>query len=794
MKLSEIKNGESAVIKSVSGHGGFRKRIMEMGFVRGQMVKSVQASPLQDPIKYNVMGYDISLRRSEAEMISVVLEGELNTELDPVASIQSCDSACEHCTLIGCLRRHSKTVRKNEINVALVGNPNCGKTSMFNYISGSKEHVGNYGGVTVDSKTASFNYEGYRINLTDLPGTYSLSAYTPEEIYVRHHLYEQMPDVIINTVVASNLERNLYLTTELIDLNQRSVVALNMYDELQAAGGELDYEHLGAMIGLPFVPTVAKQGKGLHRLLDTVIEVFEEKQKDIRHIHINYGTVIEDEIKDISVELNKAEDLPYQFPVRYWALKLLLADKDAYSLLEGCSSLEDWKEMAAKSQKRIVDAVGMDVESYISDSKYGFVSGALHETLVAGSKDSLKRTRRIDRLVANKWLGFPIFFLLMWVMFMATFWLGGFPQGWLESGFTALGQWATAAWPEGLITDLVVDGVIAGVGGVAAFLPNIVILYLFISLMEESGYMARAAFIMDKVMHAMGLHGKSFIPLVMGFGCNVPAIMATRSIESPTSRLITILVTPFMSCSARIPVYLLMAKIFFPEHAALVMVGLYCLGILVALLTARLLRKTLFKKDDTPFVMELPPYRRPTLNSTLKTMWGRSMSYIKKIGSVVLVASIAIWCLSYFPRMDEDLKEGMTTEQFEEYQNVNSYVGKIGKFIEPVMEPLGLNWRASIALVASVPAKELVVSTFGVLYNEGGESLGDSIAESGDFTPASAAAFLVFLLLFFPCVASIMAVRSETGRNIWAVFTVVYNTSVAWLVAYLVYNIVGWFL
>ena len=805
MKLSELKNGETAVIVRLSGHGGFRKRIMEMGFIRGEKVKSVLDSPMHDPVKYHVMGYDVLLRRSEAAMIEVLPEEEAKKELTPAPTYTSL-SICETCSgsnCVNCTLKKVSTHRKNVINVALVGNPNSGKTSIFNALANQNEHVGNYSGVTVGAKCGSFNYKGYRINLTDLPGTYSIAAYTPEEIYVRRHLFEQIPDVIINAVVASNLERNLYLTTELIDMNLRTVVALNMYDELLASGAEIDYEHLGAMMGIPMIPTVAKNSQGLDKLLDTIIELFEGNNKTIRHIHINYGNIIEEQIAPLSAEIHKAEDLPQQFSVRYWALKLLEGDKEASEELKNCMELPRWKHIAKNSARKIESQIGVDVETAMNGAKYGFINGALQETYKPGNKDTQKKTRRIDRLVANRWLGFPIFILVMWIMFSSVFMLGAYPQEWIDSLFGWLGEVAERLIPDGAVQDLVVNGIIGGVGSVAVFIPQILILYLFISLMEDSGYMARAAFIMDRLMHKMGLHGKSFIPMLMGFGCNVPAIMATRTIESRSSRMITILVTPFMSCSARLPVLVLFAGAFFPEHAALVLLGLYLLGIIVAIVTARLLRLVKYSKDETPFVMELPPYRWPTLRATLRHMWEKCAQYIKKIGTVILLSTIVIWFLSYYPRPVESTEQkAMITDCRGEVGspgdeggiNENSFIAWIGHTVEPVLAPLGQNWRSSIALITSIPAKELVVSTLGVLYSsDSEESIQQDLRSSGDFTPRSAAAFMVFILLFFPCIATIAAIADETGSRKWALFSIIYNTAVAWIAGYIVYTIGGLF-
>ncbi|MDR0743002.1 MAG: ferrous iron transport protein B, partial [Tannerella sp.] len=808
MKLSDLHNGESAIIVKVYGHGGFRKRITEMGFIRGRKVKSILDSPLKDPVKYSVMGYEVSLRHSEADMIEVLYEPDANELIAdddhagetyhsihdeyPVelpsgpGSFPGEDSECDE-DLSGEKGRSGRqegvyrykpdkhsAYRKNVINIALVGNPNSGKTSLFNALSGRSEHVGNYSGVTVDAKTGHFNYKGYHFNITDLPGTYSLSAYSPEERYVRQHIFEKMPDVIINTVVASNIERNLYLTTELIDLNPRMVVALNMYDELQASGAELDYKRLGGMIGVPMIPTVAKMRKGLDALLDTVVDLFENRSKVARHIHIYYGTAAEPEITRLNDMIRRSKDALPQFPARYWAVKLLEHDEEAEKLLSQCAGYNEWKEFAGKASESIEYQTNEDVETVFSDAKYGFIAGALKETYTEGTIDSNRKTRYIDRLVTDKWLGFPLFILSMWVMFMTTFYLGAYPQEWIEQGIGQLGDLISESMPEGPLKDMIIGGIIGGVGSVIVFLPNILILYLFISFMEDSGYMARAAFIMDRIMHKMGLHGKSFIPLIMGFGCNVPAIMATRIIESHSSRLITLLINPFMSCSARIPVFVLLAGTFFPHYAGTVLISMYVLGIFIAILTAKLFRKTCFKKEETPFVMELPPYRMPTLNTTLRHMWDKGKQYLKKMGGVILVASVIIWFLSYYPQNFPHNRENETTlngEQGEGTSFEDSYLGRTGKFCEPVVKPLGLDWKATVALLSGTAAKEIVVSTLGVLYkNEDEATLSKTLIASGDFTQRSALAFMTFILLYFPCIAAFAAIRNEAGRK-WALFS-----------------------
>jgi len=786
MYLSDLNTGESAVVVKVLGHGGFRRRILEMGFVRGQQVESVLNAPLRDPIKYRIMGYEVSLRRSEAAMVEVITIEEARAQrIDSGVEVSPNDDDIEQ--LINAKFR--------EINVALVGNPNSGKTSIFNALSGGREHVGNYSGVTVDAKQGSCQYKGYKINITDLPGTYALSAYTPEEMYVRQHLMEKMPDVVINAVVASNLERNLFLTTELIDLNPKMVVALNMYDELTRSGSKLDYEQLGAMIGVPMVPVVARESKGLNELLDEVILTYENENPKVRHIHIRYSSTLENEIDSLAQLMKQnVDELPKCFPPRYWALKMLEGDSGVVKSLKDAEHYADWQLRSEKAAARIKADLGEDVESAVTNEKYGFIEGALAETYKISSVDYNQRTSLIDRIVTHKYFGIPIFMLLMFIMFWSTFTLGAYPQEWIELGFEWLGEVVGAMMSEGPLRDLIVNGIIGGVGSVAVFLPNILILYLFISLMEDSGYMARAAFIMDKLMHLAGLHGKSFIPLVMGFGCNVPAIMATRTIESRSSRLITILINPFMSCSARLPVFILLAGTFFPERAGLALFGIYIVGGVMAVLTARILRRFMFGEDETPFVMELPPYRIPTLKATLRHMWDRSEQYLKKIGGLILVAAVIIWFLSYYPRVDTGAVTPENIEATTMAQSENSYLGRIGKVCEPVMKPLGLDWRASVALLSGAAAKEIVVSTLGVLYSvddaeSDGASLSAHLIASGNYSRAAALAMMIFVLLYFPCIATVAAIAQEAGGWRWALFSVVYNTLLAWVVAFAAFHV-----
>ena len=789
MRLSDLQTGDRAVIIKVLGHGAFRKRVIEMGFVKGKTVTVELNAPLKDPIKYKIMDYEVSLRRSEASMIEVMTAEEAEETL-PENRPYSVDE--------NDLIEKAVTSRSRTINIALVGNPNCGKTSLFNVASGSHEHVGNYSGVTVDAKKGYFYYKDYKFNIFDLPGTYSLSAYSPEELYVRRYLKDETPDVIVNVVVASNLERNLYLTTELIDMDYRMVIALNMYDELEQSGSKLDYKHLGSMIGIPIIPTVSRTGKGVDNLFDTIINVYEGRDATVRHVHVNLGNTIESGISVLKESLKSDARISKQFSPRYLAIKLMEGDSEVKEMLKPSEDYENWKFIRDKEVKRIESTLKEDIETAIANEKYGFVSGALRETFEPGDKEEAKTTRIIDAFVTNRLFGFPIFIFLMWLMFEATFKLGAYPMDWIESGVSWLSGLVQTFMPDGSLKDLLVDGVLGGVGGVIVFLPNILILYFFISFMEDSGYMARAAFIMDRIMHRIGLHGKSFIPLIMGFGCNVPAIMATRTIESRSSRLITMLINPFMSCSARLSIYILLVGTFFPKRASIVFLGLYLLGILIAVVSAKLLRKFHFKRDETPFVMELPPYRMPTVKATLRHMWGKAEQYLRKMGGLILVASIIVWFLSYYPR-HEAAGERELTEKEIATQQQESYLGRVGSFIAPVVEPLGFNWKVSIALVSGTAAKELIVSTIGVLYSENDPDNTANLSQKltapnphtgkPDFTPAIALSFMVFVLLYFPCLATVAAIIQESGSWKWGAFSVLYNTGIAWGAAFIVYRL-----
>ena len=786
MRLSELKTGESATIVKVLGYGGFRRRIMEMGFVRGQEVTVVLDAPLKDPIEYHIMGYDISLRRKEAEMIVVMTKDEAaqittGQELSIHDDNETIERAVDH--------------SNKHINVGLVGNPNSGKTSIFNTLCGRSEHVGNYSGVTVDAKRGTLKYKGYTIEITDLPGTYALSAYSPEEKYVRRHIMDYSPDVIVNTVVASNLERNLYLTTELIDMSPKMVIALNMYDELEKSGATFDHISLGRMIGVPMIPVTAPSGRGLDELLEAIVSVHENNNKQVRHIHIGYGAIIEEQLEPLNSDMRlHYDELTAHFPPRYYALKLIEGDKDVISILNQAPHFERWQRMAERARTNIENALGEDIETALANQKYGFISGALKETYSAVDKSRDTLGDKLDAIVTHRIWGFPIFLALMWFMFYCTFTLGAYPQEWIDMGVNWLYETVHGMMQPGALRDMLTDGVISGVGSVLVFLPNILILYLFISLLEDSGYLARAAFIMDKVMHRMGVHGKSFIPMVMGFGCNVPAVMACRTIECRTSRLITIMVIPFTSCSARLPIYMMIVGTFFSAYQGTVLFLLYLIGIALAVISARVMRRFMFREQEAPFVMELSPYRIPTMRAIVRHTWGKCAQYLRKMGGLILIASIAVWLLSYYPR-PEYSNDNLEAPNYE-----LSYMGMIGKVSEPIFAPMDIEWQASVALLSGIPAKEIVVSTMNVLYAQPGDEeplnddelspdVSDRIANS--MSLPSAIAFLLFSLLYMPCIATIMAIGSELNWR-WAVGSAIYNTAVAWLIAWIGFLITSW--
>lgn len=835
MKLSDLNTGEQGVIVKVNGHGSFRKRLIEMGFIAGKKVTVVLNAPLKDPIEYEILGYKLSLRRSEAEQIEVIGESEAKEVMKKDHSFDTiyADDSDEEWSLNNLMKKLAEE-RKHVIRVALVGNPNCGKTSLFNIASGSHEHVGNYSGVTVDAKEGRFEYKGYKFVLVDLPGTYSLSAYSPEELYVRKNLIDNVPDVVINVVDASNIERNLYLTAQVIDMNLRVVMALNMYDELQDKGDELDIKQLGYLLGMPVCPTVSRDGTGIPELFDTVIKIYTQSDPKLaRHIHINHGAELEKSIDRIKLLLQKNQSLRDKYSTRYLAIKYLEDDKDIEKIIDTLPNRDEIISARVIEEQRILDLLHTNTESAIVDAKYAFIQGALAETYKPHQDATPRKTvtDKIDAIVTNKWMAFPIFIAVLYLIFQTTFAVGDYPMQWIDWFVGKFGDFVATFMADGWLKDLVVDGIISGVGSVLVFLPNILILYFFISLMEDSGYMSRAAFIVDKLMHKIGLHGKSFIPMVMGFGCNVPAIMATRAIESRKSRMITIAIIPFMSCAGRLPIFVLLAGAFFPHNAALVLLGIYLLGIVLAILSAIVLSKFV-KDDDLPFVMELPPYRIPTAKAIWRHTWEKGQQYLQKMATTILICSVIIWFLGYFPKNKELMaaqeeyatlaqtpagrleinadkvevnaatatKEDLATriDSLYAYQQENSYIGQLGRMVSPALDPLGFNWKMDVGLLTGIAAKELVVSTLGVMYSEGAKvSEGHDMSEDtqlqsalvNDVTPAAALSFMVFILLYFPCVATFVAIKNETGKWRWAVACCAYTMAVAWIMSFIVYRL-----
>lgn len=810
--LADIPAKQECVIVKVNGHGGFRHRVMEMGFVKGQKVTVLKNAPLLDPIEYKIMQSHISLRRSEASHIEVVSVSESEDESQYIFNG----------TISEEVQRRIKQ-ETNTITVALVGNPNCGKTSFFNHATGLRERVGNYSGVTVSSKIGTFYHKGYTINLVDLPGTYSITEFSPEELYVREYITEHHPDVVLNVVDSTNLERNLFLTTQLIDMNVRMVMSLNMYDELKKSNATLDETQLENMLGFPCVPTTAKTGEGIQHVLDHIINVYEEQEEVAKHIHINYGPDIERAIEKIKSLVSGHKEIAVDFPLRYVAIKLLENDSVTYKHLKAnLGDITDIKEVAERCRAEIEKEYEEDASGVITNAKYGFIRGALKETLQKPTEEKAELSYAVDVILTNKWLGFPVLIFFLFLMFQATFTLGTYPQEWIEAGVSWLGETMRNFLGEGILSDLIVNGIIAGVGGVLVFLPNILILFFFISLLEDTGYMARAAFIMDKVMHKMGLHGKSFIPLLTGFGCGVPAIMATRTLENKKDRIITMMAIPFMSCSARLPVYMLFISAFFDNYQALILMGIYMIGIMFSVLTALLLKKTKFKDVSEQFVMELPPYRIPTIRNTTMHMWEKAVQYLKKIGSVILVASIIIWLLNYFPTSEEKMAPiNAQIAQVEANQSIsvaqrdsilamlqlekasihseNSYIGQIGHFIQPVVKPIGFSWEMGVSVLTGLAAKEIIVLSMGILYHADIEADDESEhlvralkthleVDSDASAPLVALSFMIFVLLCFPCIAAISAIWKESNWT-WAVFSIFYTTSVAWIASFIVYQV-----
>ncbi len=662
----------------------------------------------------------------------------------------------------------------NEIVLALAGNPNSGKSTIFNELTGSHQHVGNWPGVTVEHKEGMAHRDGHTFRVVDLPGIYSLSAYSQEEVIARNFLLDGRVDVIVNVVDASSLERNLYLTTQLLELGLPVIVALNMVDVAKGMGQELDIDKFASLTGAEVVPTVAAKGTGIQTILEKAVSLTQlghNVPRSARH-----SPEVEVEISELQRRLKLPTNCSPQ--LRWLLVKSLEGDEEAKARLARCSSdPEDALRKIDETREHLEYGFGGDLEAVIADGRYGFVGGLLREVVThTPTADKVSASDRIDNLLLHRVLGIPIFLVLMWLTFKLTFDVGGIFQVWIQHGVNALGIWATHALPPGPLGSLVVRGIIHGVGGVIQFVPNIVIIFIIISFLEDSGYMARAAFLMDRSMHLVGLHGKSFIPMLMGFGCNVPAVMATRTLETREDRLITILINPLMSCTARLPIYILFTGVFFSTHGAMVIYSIYALGVLLAVASGKLFRKVLFPKAASPFVMELPPYRMPTLRGTLLHVWERAALFLSKAGTVILAASVVIWALGSLPWGTE-------------FAGANSLVGHVGRAIEPVVRPLGMDWRAAVALLFGIGAKEIVVSTLGVLYGTGRAS-GDLEGAIGkSFTPLTSYVFMVVSLIYVPCIATIASIKRETNSWGWTLFAVGYSLALAYGVGFAVYRL-----
>jgi ferrous iron transport protein B len=705
--------------------------------------------------------------------------------------------------------------RRRTLRIALAGNPNSGKTSVFNALTGARQQVGNWPGVTVEKKIGHLEHNGYDIEIVDLPGTYSLTAYSLEERVARSYIIDEKPDIVIHVVDSANLQRNLYLTVQLLELGVDIVLDLNMWDEHLACGAELDCARLSTLLGTPTVPTVGHRSEGTKELLDAAVRLAENRAERHRHVPVSYGPHVDDVLADLEKELRRRPELLGDYPVRWVATKLLEGDSEIEWLFTTSPEADPkLREKVERCKRHIRTATGSDAEKIISEGRYGYIEGALRESLSEQLVDRMEISRRIDNVFTNRFLGYPIFFLFVWLLFELTFRVGAYPMDWIDAFVGWLAGTLSATLPESLLSSLVIDGIIGGVGSVIIFLPNIAILFLGIAFLEDSGYMARAAFLMDRVMHSLGLHGKSFIPMLMGFGCSVPAIMATRTLESTRDRVLTILVVPFMSCSARLPVYLLIAGTFFARRAGLVVFSIYVIGILTAFLVGRVLSRTLFRSAPAPFVMELPPYRLPTARGLLVHTWERVRVYLQKMGGVILIASVVLWALGTFPNLPTETVEtyesdietvlneggpaaaeraGELETRLEKERLSYSFIGRTGRAIEPAMRPLGFTWEMGVSLVTGFVAKEVVVSTLGVLYHSSADeqtaTLSDALrSPSSGVTPLAAYAFLIFVLLYTPCIVAVAAIRREAGAG-WMYFSVTFQTALAWLAAFGVYQL-----
>lgn len=659
-----------------------------------------------------------------------------------------------------------------QIMMALAGNPNCGKTTLFNNLTGMRQHVGNWPGKTVERKDGKFTYMGKKINVIDLPGTYSLTAYSIEELIARDYIVEENPDVVINIVDATNLERNLYLTIQLIELGANIIVAINMNRFAEKKELKIDDKKLSNLLGVPVIKIEAVDRIGKTELIESVLKAAKSRSKGTKKI--TYGSEIEEHLAELEKILPESINTNKGFSTKWIALKLIEKDKEVIKKILGLKNGKEVLMKAERIQEHLSQIFGEDVDAAIADARYGFIAGLIKESMTRPKIDKITMSDYIDRIVTNRFLGIPVFLFALWLLFQLTFSISAPFMDWIGFFFGWLAEVVSNLIATEWLSSLLADGIIGGVGSVLVFVPVIFMLFLSIALLEDCGYLARAAFIMDRLMHKIGLHGKSFIPMLLGFGCNVPAIMATRTLESRKDRILTMLINPFMSCGARLPVYALFAAAFFSEHQGWVIFSLYLLGIMVAIIMGLIFKKTLFKGLSSPFVMELPPYRLPTLKGALIHMWERGSVFLKKAGTLIFLVVIVIWFLSSLPF-------GV------EYASQNSVIGRIGTFIAPIFKPLGFGtWQASVALGFGFAAKEVIVGSFGTLYGVSEEGLGKALAQT--FTPLSAYAFMVFVLLYVPCMAVIAVIKRETNSWKWPIFTVIYTTVIAWSMAFIVYQ------
>ena len=719
-------------------------------------------------------------------------------------------------------------MEKRQLRIALSGNPNSGKTTIFNNLTGTRQKVGNWPGVTVEKKEGDIHKFGHDMKIIDLPGTYSLTPFSIEEIVARDFILDENPDVVIDIIDASNLERNLYLANQLRELDCKVIFALNMADVAKSRGFKIDAKKLSEFLGVPVIFTVGNKNEGLDDLLKAAIALAEAPLEIPEERRVRYSNDIESAIGELRDFIKLRVDATFSYNLRWTAVKLLEDDKIIKDRIREKVKAESESILikAEKLRGKLGKCLDDDPEIVMTDDRYGFIAGTIKEVLSTSTLQRVDISRNIDLVLTNRFLGFPIFIFFIWAMFQTTFTIGAYPMEWIDAGVGGISIFFEHVLPDSLLKDLIVNGIIAGVGSIIIFLPNILLLFFCIALFEDTGYMARAAFLMDKIMHLIGLHGKSFIPMLMGFGCSVPAIIATRSLESRKDRILTILITPFMSCSAKLPVYIALAGTFFAAHAGTVIFIIYLFGILVAIVTGRLFRTALLRGEDAPFVMELPPYRVPMMKNLLVHMWDRSKMFLKKMGGIILAGSIVIWVLSSFPQniqysKDYDAQINMVNQSYEQqiipgkedHENrlrqqkdalireisvakkaeraEKSYIGRIGKTIEPIFEPIGIDWRGSVALVTGFVAKEIVISTMGVLYAAEGDSESDALHNAllkSGMTPLSALSMMIFVLLYVPCLATIGAITRETGSVKWTLFSIAFTTGVAWGMSFIVYQ------